>query len=919
MMILLILTLTIMSVSFSCVSAVDLDDSNSTTANVNDNSQFKINDENEDLLKNANDDSKLEAITPTVTITDSSHTGEVNNIDKGTKVSINVNANANFNYHYDTKMVYVYVNDNQINSVQLSRNGHDGNNYVGTFDYTFTNDGTYSLKAIMPAYPGYGESYNQATSNIITYVVGQGSGGTDPTPSTNGTNPVYNSTANLRIYDAGYPSNSTIYSVGDYRATLMYVLDKSGDGFSDEVLTVVITDSEGRSQSQRMSLNSQNTLGSLTITEDNVYTFYVTYTATLNGKEYSTRSNVLTYVTKNTSNATENKTEDDDNGTEPVNPSQIQVIIRDSNYPNNSTVNVVENYTPVLEYYVVVPQGNLLTSEIVILCDGEGIATISKDDIVSNKFTKFTLNKILNETGSHVFSAQYKYYVFMGEMGDIDSNRITYVVTGGLNNETIPVEPINNTNGTIPGNDTTNTTNGTVPSGNESSNKTNETTPLDNQTEEVSILIKDLNSNNSVVNVDGEFVSEIEYYIVKPSGDFLTDEIIITLNGKAIQTIENPVNKQYTKITLNEKLNETGTYVLKAQYKYYIFMGLGEEIDANSITYIVNITNSTTPISNETKPENNTNQSSGNNTHEDDTNQSSENVTKDKLLSIINVNIVDSDGKMYGILIDANGKGISNAEINYVIDGISSYVKSDDSGKFRINGAFNKNIEFSFAGNDDYLASNNTLFIEKQIQSKLATQFNVTGGLTYTQAIEYSSGERGQNFTVQLLDKNGKPLANKEILVGYNGKILYRTTDSTGHASVQINLRDENRLTFAVTYLGSDEYDATMTVYLITIVKKPVTITASAKTFKASAKTKKYTVTLKTIKGASADGKTYFAAGKKVTLKINGKTYSAKTNDKGQASFNLKLAKKGTFTAAIKYAGDTTYKAVSKNVKIKIQ
>ena len=53
-------------------------------------------------------------------------------------------------------------------------------------------------------------------------------------------------------------------------------------------------------------------------------------------------------------------------------------------------------------------------------------------------------------------------------------------------------------------------------------------------------------------------------------------------------------------------------------------------------------------------------------------------------------------------------------------------------------------------------------------------------------------------------------------------------------------------------------------------------------------------------------------------MKINGKTYSAKTNAKGQATFNLKITKKGSFSASINYAGDTTYKAVSKNVKIKI-
>jgi len=111
-----------------------------------------------------------------------------------------------------------------------------------------------------------------------------------------------------------------------------------------------------------------------------------------------------------------------------------------------------------------------------------------------------------------------------------------------------------------------------------------------------------------------------------------------------------------------------------------------------------------------------------------------------------------------------------------------------------------------------------------------------------------------------------------------------------------------------------------MSVYLITIVKKPVTMTAPAKTYKASVKTKSYTVTLKSIKGASADGKTYFAAGKKVTLKVNGKTFTAKTNAKGQATFKItNLNKKGKFTAKVSYAGDTTYESASKSVKLTIK
>lgn len=73
---------------------------------------------------------------------------------------------------------------------------------------------------------------------------------------------------------------------------------------------------------------------------------------------------------------------------------------------------------------------------------------------------------------------------------------------------------------------------------------------------------------------------------------------------------------------------------------------------------------------------------------------------------------------------------------------------------------------------------------------------------------------------------------------------------------------------------------------------------------------KKYVVTLKT-------NKNKVMKNTKVTLKVNGKTYSAKTNSKGQSTIKInKLTKKGKFTATIKYAGNKYYNA--KTVKAKI-
>jgi len=51
----------------------------------------------------------------------------------------------------------------------------------------------------------------------------------------------------------------------------------------------------------------------------------------------------------------------------------------------------------------------------------------------------------------------------------------------------------------------------------------------------------------------------------------------------------------------------------------------------------------------------------------------------------------------------------------------------------------------------------------------------------------------------------------------------------------------------------------------------------------------------------------------KVTINVGKKTYTAKTNKKGESAINLKkLLKKGKYTAVIKFKGNKNYKPTSK-------
>ena len=86
-------------------------------------------------------------------------------------------------------------------------------------------------------------------------------------------------------------------------------------------------------------------------------------------------------------------------------------------------------------------------------------------------------------------------------------------------------------------------------------------------------------------------------------------------------------------------------------------------------------------------------------------------------------------------------------------------------------------------------------------------------------------------------------------------------------------------------------------------------ITASSFT-KYYGDSKKLTITLKNSLGN-------VVSGQKVSITIAGKTYSATTNSKGQASFAIDVAK-GSYTTTIKYAGSADLKASSKKITIKV-
>ena len=196
------------------------------------------------------------------------------------------------------------------------------------------------------------------------------------------------------------------------------------------------------------------------------------------------------------------------------------------------------------------------------------------------------------------------------------------------------------------------------------------------------------------------------------------------------------------------------------------------------------------------------------------------------------------------------------------------------------------------------------------IAQKLATEI-LCDNMTTNAINTVLDGRNGEYFTFKLVDSNGKALANKDIVVGFNGHVYNYTTDENGSAKTQINLGIKGGYTFAVSFLGDEYYNASFAVAKITVNPEPVKLTTAKKTYKASAKTKTLTATFKTSRGTAIKGK-------KITFTVNKKTYTATTNAKGVATVKVSLSKKGTYSFTAKYAGDERYKATAVKSTLKI-
>ena len=236
---------------------------------------------------------------------------------------------------------------------------------------------------------------------------------------------------------------------------------------------------------------------------------------------------------------------------------------------------------------------------------------------------------------------------------------------------------------------------------------------------------------------------------------------------------------------------------------------------------------------------------------------------------------------------DTAGNYLMNRAVTITVNGKSYYPKTNDRGIAS-------------------LAINLKPGTYKIVSTDPITGFKLTTTFTILSTISASSFKKveGEKFWVKFLKSNGKALAKKKIKIKFKGKTYKIKTNSKGSAA--LSLKKVKKGTYKVICYNRDGLSKTYTI----------------KVFKRKASTKLASSSYTFLPGANRIIKAKFStalgdgysSGKTVKIKINGKTYSKKTDGNGVVSLNLASFKKGIYSVEYRYDGNKYFKP-SKSTK----
>ena len=284
------------------------------------------------------------------------------------------------------------------------------------------------------------------------------------------------------------------------------------------------------------------------------------------------------------------------------------------------------------------------------------------------------------------------------------------------------------------------------------------------------------------------------------------------------------------------------------------------------------------------------------------------NVTQ-TMITVLNVNTYpNSNIEFTATLTDLAGTPIADENLVFTINSKSSSVLTDGKGQARIKISESKegtyDLTVKFEGDDiDYTSATSKATVNvKKISSKI-----VSSNLNMIP-------KRAEYYSVTLKDASGNLLAGQKVTFKVNGKTYTKTTNAKGVAKVKLKF-SKNKKTYKITikFAGTSKYKAISKTNKIVVKYSSKAVKLTVPKVTIPPKTAKYyTISLKNGEGKGISKQ-------KVTVKLNGKKYTKKTNTKGLIKIKVKYNKLKTYKVTASYKGSKIYKKASASGKIIVQ
>ncbi len=350
----------------------------------------------------------------------------------------------------------------------------------------------------------------------------------------------------------------------------------------------------------------------------------------------------------------------------------------------------------------------------------------------------------------------------------------------------------------------------------------------------------------------------------------------------------------------------------------YLTDDMGNTITGQIITFIVNGTN----VGNETSIEGYANLSyitsdfglipvtgnyTGSNGYSINILNGQLNITKLATNSSINVNNsnVNKPVSIVGVAVDEDSNPLVNVELDVVVDGQLFNVTTNNAGAWSLiytpNHDGNFDISVTWTGNNTYTSFTNTSSFSV---SKLATNSSIN--------VNNSKVNKPVNIVGVVIDENGELLANIQITVIINGQLFNVTTDNAGAWSLIYTPNHSGNFDISVNWIGNDNYaDFTNnTSFSVSKLATNSTINISGDI--------KLDETI-TISGNAYDENNNPLTNVKISVTVDGKVYSLKTDFSGFWSLKYKPTHTGEINIKVIFHGNEKYFGLVNNSSFNVK